>query len=103
MDDTVMEGLRIPGTDFDIIVHEIGTSKEHNNQEEGNYPHIHVNTNNGQPYTCIRLDICDYFLHKNYRYTIDEKGGKKIVKKKINDFLKRPYRQRQRCSRIGFN
>ena len=96
MDDIVMEGLKIPGTEFDLTVHEIGTSKEYNNQEEGNYPHIHVNTKNIQPYTCIRLDTCDYFLHKDYHYTIDQQGGGKTVKKKINKFLNDPYTGKDR-------
>ena len=37
--------------------------------DNGGIPHIHIDIN-GKPYSCIRLDKPEYFIHQDYRHEL---------------------------------
>ena len=74
-----------------IQVHPIGTDMQTSSALEGPIPHAHINKGR-EPYTCIRLDIPEYFLHGQYRKTFSEQGNGKL-KKVLDTFM------RERCSK----
>ena len=52
---------------------------------EGNYPHAHFYTNNRELKGCLRLDIPEYFVHKDYDMKFDRKQKIELIK-----FLNQP-------------
>lgn len=80
------EGLKVQ-------VHPNGTDTQSNNAMEGVIPHAHINLGM-EPYTCVRLDSPEYFLHGGYRKTFSEHGDGKL-KKFLDSFM------RKRCGKNG--